>query len=100
MQGLVEEVLISPVPLVCVLGDKSESLDILSGSLRSAGYAQAPRPATPLRYEAFPFAHQFAPRLRSHTEQEYASYIPVGILPSNWLGKHQNAVPAVMVRGP
>ena len=91
MQGLTEEILIAPQPLVCLLGE-AEQLENLVQGLRAAGQRSQ------LRYEAHPFKHSFAPLLRSHSREEYASYMPPGILPSNWLSKHQNSVPAVLVR--
>ncbi len=99
MQGLVDEILISPTPLVAVLGDSAETLEILTISLKAAGLPRSGVP-TPqqLRYEPYSHGHRFLPRQRSHSEQEYASYCPQGILASDWLRKHQALIPSVLVR--
>ncbi len=98
MQNLPEEVLLPPKPYVALLGDL-EYVEILAVSLKTAG---GPRPGGPssmyMRYEPYPLTKRFMPRQRSHGEHEYPSYIPAGILRSNWMKKHQDEVPAVIVR--
>ena len=98
MQNLPEEVLLPPKPYVALLGDL-EYVEILAVSLKTAG---GPRPGGPssmyMRYEPYPLSKRFTPRQRSHGEHEYPSYIPAGILRSNWMKKHQDEVPAVIVR--
>lgn len=99
MQGLVEEILISPIPLIVLVGDAGDYLTTLQVSLKAAGLPRSGIQASvQLRYEHCPFEHRFAPRQRIHSEQEYRSYIPAGILASNWLSKHQNFIPSVVVR--
>ena len=94
MQTLSDELLIPPTPLVALLSD-APFLDALAASLRSFGGGGTFR----IRYETSPLSTaRFPAKQRTHGEHEYASYVPAGILRSNWLEKHHNLLPAVLVR--
>ena len=96
MESLPEEILIPPTPLVALVGDVA-FLDMLALCLKSANSASSA--PVRVRYEAAASSSGFAGKARTHAESDYAAYVPDGLLPSGWLEKHHNRVPAVVVRG-
>jgi hypothetical protein len=93
MQHLSDELLIPPTPLVALLSD-APFRDALASSLRSCSGG-----GFRIKYEAAALAGvRFPAKQRTHNEHEYASYVPQGILRANWVEKHHNLLPAVLVR--
>ena len=89
-----EEILVSPSPLIAVLSD-GPFLNKLVESLKSCSSAGANATGVILRYEAYTSIAQFAKKERTHGD--YDKYVPSGLLRSNWLRKHADLVPAVLV---
>lgn len=87
-----------PAPLVAVLSDGA-FLPKLVESLRSCTSTNSTASGVSLRYEPFGLSLPFPKKERSHG-QDYGSYVPAGILRSNWLRKHADGVPALLVRIP
>ena len=54
--------------------------------------------AVHVRYEPVSPPLRFTPKARTHTDAEYATYVPEGILRRAWMERHHNSVPSVMVR--
>jgi len=96
MQNLPEEVLLPPKPYVALLGDM-EYVEVLAVALKTSGLKPGGPNSMYMRYEPHTLSSRFAPRQRSHADHEYPSYIPAGIIRSNWMKKHQDEVPAVLV---
>lgn len=99
MQDLQEELLVPPSPLVALVGDAA-FLDILAVCLKTAS---APNSSSSngnmvhVRYEPSALPLTFPEKSRSHSDSEYASYVPDGILRHAWMQRHHNTAPAVMV---
>jgi hypothetical protein len=100
MQQYPEELIVPPSPFIALVSD-APTVDLLAVALKSApaspvglGAALAQR----VRYEPRPTTHVFPRKEHTHAPAEYDTYVPGGILRWNWMAKHQNEVPAVMVR--
>ena len=99
MQDLQEELLVPPSPLVALVGDVA-FLDVLAVCLKTAS---APTSSSTngsmvhVRYEPTSLPLPFPEKARSHSDLEYASYVPDGILRHAWMQRHHNTAPAVLV---
>jgi hypothetical protein len=100
MQDLKEELLVPPSPFVALVGDAA-FLDILAVSLKTAAAPGSSSSSSGsmvhVRYEPAAFPLQFPSKERSHSDAEYATYIPDGILRREWMDRHHNSSPAVLV---
>jgi len=101
MQAYPEELIVPPCPLVCLVSD-APYIDMLTVALKSA------TPPTggitnhmlTMRYEPRS-ANYTLPVAKKQTIPKdatyYDNYIPEYMLKSNWMHKHQNNIPAVVV---
>ena len=95
MQDIAEELLVPPSPYVALIGDAS-FIDILAVALKTCSSPGSG--AVHVRYEPVSPPLRFTPKARTHTDAEYATYVPEGILRRAWMERHHNSVPSVMVR--
>jgi hypothetical protein len=92
-------------PLVALLSDGGNWSSLLSRALQSANagamsatYGSTSLPSSPFRFRDLPLHHEFPAKQRSHSGPgEYETYVPLGILRSNWLSKHHTDLPGLVV---
>lgn len=96
MQAYPEELIVPPCPLVCIISD-APYIEMLAVALKSAPVGNTMTSLVNMRYEPRPAKYTLPVTKKPKETNHYETYIPENILKSNWMHKHQNDIPAVMV---